>query len=184
MSSSYVAVEWNKQKKRYDLTLWLGIILFIVMFVALQLIIHPNISAETLIIRSTAVAAFLLLHIILLIGPLCRLNNLFLPLLYNRRHLGVSMFLIVAVHGVFSVLQYHSFGDVNPIVGLFTSNTNYEALSGFPFQALGFIALVIIGLMAISSHDFWMKNLSPTFWKSMHMLVYVCLLYTSPSPRD
>ena len=177
MSSSYVAVEWNKQKKRYDLTLWLGIILFIVMFVALQLIIHPNISAETLIIRSTAVAAFLLLHIILLIGPLCRLNNLFLPLLYNRRHLGVSMFLIVAVHGVFSVLQYHSFGDVNPIVGLFTSNTNYEALSGFPFQALGFIALVIIGLMAISSHDFWMKNLSPTFWKSMHMLVYVAYAF-------
>jgi len=35
-----------------------------------------------------------LLHIILSIGPLCRLDSRFLPLLYNRRHLGVTMFLL------------------------------------------------------------------------------------------
>jgi nitrite reductase/ring-hydroxylating ferredoxin subunit len=30
--------------------------------------------------------------------------------------------------------------------------------------------------MAASSHDFWLKNLGPLFWKSMHMLVYVAYL--------
>ncbi len=27
--------------------------------------------------------------------------------------------------------------------------------------------------MAATSHDFWLKNLSPKVWKSLHMLVYV-----------
>jgi len=173
MSLKYSAVSWNKQKKRYDQILWLGILLFIITFVILQIILHPNISIETLIIRATAITAFILLHLILLIGPLCRLNDRFLPLLYNRRHLGVSLFLIAAVHGLFSIVQFHALGDTNPIVSLFTSNSNYIAISQFPFQVLGFFALIIFFLMAISSHDFWLKNLSPKFWKAMHMLVYV-----------
>lgn len=27
--------------------------------------------------------------------------------------------------------------------------------------------------MAATSHDFWLKNLSPKFWKALHMMVYV-----------
>jgi hypothetical protein len=53
------------------------------------------------------------------------------------------------------------------------SNTHYGEVMRFPFQPLGFIALIILFLMAASSHDFWLKNLSPQFWKAMHMLVYV-----------
>src|SRR2546428_6173232 len=44
------------------------------------------------IIRAAGSAAFLLLHVVLCIGPLCRLDSRFLPLLYNRRHLGVVTF--------------------------------------------------------------------------------------------
>ncbi len=173
MSVNYTSVLLNKQKKGYDKILWLGIFLMLAFFIGFQLLFHPEITAETLLIRATAVTAFVLLHIILSIGPLCRLNTKFLPLLYNRRHLGVSMFFIALIHGAFSIIQFHALGDINPIVSVFTSNQHYQEISAFPFQVLGFFALVILFVMAATSHDFWLNNLSPRIWKSLHMGVYV-----------
>jgi hypothetical protein len=49
-------------------------------------------------IRAFGTCAFLMLSLILCIGPLARLNPRFLPLLYNRRHFGVLMFLVASVH--------------------------------------------------------------------------------------
>src|SRR6058998_3248997 len=105
MSVSYAAVGWNRQKKIYDILIGTGCLLYLGIFISLNLIFNAQITAETLIIRSTATLAVLLLHIILSIGPLCRINKMFLPLLYNRRHLGVTMFFIPSVHGVFSIMQ-------------------------------------------------------------------------------
>ena len=173
MSVNYTSVQWNKQKKGYDRILWLGIGFMLACFAGFQLWLHPEITAETLIIRATAITAFLLLHIILAIGPLARLNAKFLPLLYNRRHLGVSMFFIALIHGVFSIIQFHALGDTNAIVSVFTSNQHYQEISEFPFQTLGFFALIILFLMAVTSHDFWLNNLSPAVWKTLHMGVYV-----------
>jgi nitrite reductase/ring-hydroxylating ferredoxin subunit/DMSO/TMAO reductase YedYZ heme-binding membrane subunit len=138
-----------------------------------MLIYNPQVTFETLLIRSTSTLALLLLHIILSIGPLTRINKKFLPLLYNRRHLGVTMFFIAAVHSVFGIIQFHSLGNVNPFVSLFTSNTRFNSLANFPFQSLGFFALIIFFLMATTSHDFWLHNLSPKVWKTLHMCVYV-----------
>jgi nitrite reductase/ring-hydroxylating ferredoxin subunit len=59
------------------------------------------------------------------------------------------------------------------LVSLFTSNTRFDSFAEFPFQALGFFALVILFLMAATSHDFWLHNLTPRVWKSLHMLVYL-----------
>ena len=73
----------------------------------------------------------------------------------------------------FGIFQFHALGNVNPLVSLFTSNTNYGSLPAFPFQALGFFALIIFFLMAITSHDFWLHNLSPRVWKTLHMFVYL-----------
>ncbi|MEO1022694.1 MAG: Rieske 2Fe-2S domain-containing protein [Bacteroidota bacterium] len=173
MGLSYTSVQWNKQKKAYDLYLWIGIGLMLVSFTIFQLVLHPTITVETLVIRATAVTAFVLLHLILSIGPLSRLNPIFLPLLYNRRHMGVSMFLIALVHGAFSIIQFHALGDANPIISVFTSNQHYESISLFPFQILGFFALVILFLMAATSHDFWLNQLSPRVWKVLHMGVYI-----------
>jgi nitrite reductase/ring-hydroxylating ferredoxin subunit len=83
------------------------------------------------------------------------------------------MFTVALIHGGFSILQFHSLGSVNPFVSLFTSNTQYNNLPGFPFQSLGFFALVILMLMAATSHDFWLHNLSPKTWKALHMMVYL-----------
>lgn len=173
MAVKYEAILWNRQKKIYDRLLWFGILLVLVTFGIAELLLHPDITIETLIIRATAFTAIILLHIVLLIGPLARLDRRFNPLLYNRRHLGVSMFFMALIHGVFSIIQFHALGDINPFLSVFTSNQNYEAISQFPFQILGFFALFILLLMAATSHDFWLKNLSPKVWKSLHLLVYV-----------
>src|SRR5262249_51754625 len=107
------------------------------------------------------------------IGPLARLDPRFLPLLYNRRHLGVLTFLVGCAHGVFALIQFHALGNVNPLVSLFISNRRFDSIPDFPFQLLGFLALVILFLMAATSHDFWLHNLSVLTWKRLHMMVYV-----------
>lgn len=173
MSASYAAVGWNRQKKIYDWLIAGFCTSYLVLFISLNLVFNEQVTFETLLIRSTSTLAVLLLHVILSIGPLCRLNKKFLLLLYNRRHLGVTMFSLALIHGSFSILQFHSRGNVNPFVSLFTSNTNFDSLPAFPFQALGFLALVIFFLMAITSHDFWLHNLSPKIWKTLHMFVYL-----------
>jgi len=176
MSVSYKAVGWNRQKKRYDWLIFGFCVLYLALFSTLNLVFNPEITFETLLIRSTSTLTVLLLHVILSIGPLTRLNKKFLPLLYNRRHLGVTMFCIAAVHGIFGIIQFHSLGNTNAFVSLFTSNTHYGSLHDFPFQALGFFALLIFLLMAVTSHDFWLHNLTPKVWKTLHMFVYLAYL--------
>jgi methionine sulfoxide reductase heme-binding subunit len=173
MSEKYKAISWNRQKKLYDSTIFVGILLYLAVFFALGININPTATAETLIIRAFGTCAILLLHIVLIIGPLCRLSPKFLPLLYNRRHLGVTTFFIGTVHGIFSIIQFHAFGNVNPIISLLTSNTNFTSIPDFPFQILGFLALIILFLMTVTSHDFWLKNLTAPVWKTLHTLVYI-----------
>ena len=173
MSVGYQAIGWNRTKKIYDAVLATGLAVYLGIFVGVGAVVHPQATAETLLIRALGTAALLLLHVILCIGPLCRLDRRFLPLLYNRRHLGVTMFLLALAHGAFGIFQFHALGDVNPLVSLLVSNTRYGSLADFPFQILGFLALAILFLMAATSHDFWLHNLTAPAWKRLHMLVYV-----------
>ena len=173
MSVTYRAVQWNPQKKTYDRTMVAGIALYLATFVGLGFALHPSATPETLVLRALGTCAFLMLHVVLSIGPLCRLDRRFLPLLYNRRHLGVATFVIGLFHGAFALVQFHALGDLNPLVSLFAGNTRFDSLAQFPFQPLGALALVILFLMAATSHDFWLANLSAPTWKALHMLVYV-----------
>ena len=172
MSVNYTSIIWNPFKKKYDFILLLFIVVYSVGFVAINLVLFPRLVIDTIIIRCLGTLAVLLLHIILSIGPLTRINKRFLPLLYNRRHLGVSMFLISSIHAVYSVIYYHGFGTLNPIYSIFVSNTHYDSLVYFPFQTLGFTAYIILMIMAFTSHDFWLNFLSPRVWKALHMMVY------------
>lgn len=173
MSEKYVAISWNRQKKIYDTILICGVAVYLLLFIGLGAFLQPDATIETLIIRGFGTCAILLLHIVLLIGPLCRLSPKFLPLLYNRRHLGVTTFLMAAVHGGFSIFQFHALGTLNPFVSVLVSNTRFTSLADFPFQILGLIALIILFLMAVTSHDFWLNNLTAPVWKTLHTLVYV-----------
>src|SRR3954454_445213 len=158
MSLSYQAVGWNRAKKIYDVILAAGLALYLGIFVGVGSLVHPNATAETLLIRALGTAALLLLHVILCIGPLCRLDRRFLPLLFNRRHLGVTMFVLALAHGTFGLFQFHALGNLNPLVSLFVSNTRFGSLADFPFQSLGFFALLILFLMAPTSPEFWLHT--------------------------
>jgi sulfoxide reductase heme-binding subunit YedZ len=172
MSVAYARVTWNRQKRIYDTVVAGIVVACVAAFAGCGAWLDPRATAETLIIRALGATAFTLLHVILAIGPLCRLDRRFLPLLYNRRHLGVITFLVALAHGVFSAFQFHAFGDVSILVSLWSSNTRFSSLAHFPFQQLGFLALVILFLLAATSHDFWLKNLTPRVWKTLHCGVY------------
>jgi nitrite reductase/ring-hydroxylating ferredoxin subunit/DMSO/TMAO reductase YedYZ heme-binding membrane subunit len=173
VSQSYRAVGWNRQKRRYDLTIAAGVAAYLVIFICVGFAIDGEATIETLIIRACGTAALFLLHVVLAIGPLCRLDRRLLPLLYNRRHLGVATFLLAAVHGVFAVVQFHALGDVNPLASVLVTSRSYASLADFPFQQLGLGALAILFAMAATSHDFWLRTLSAPVWKSLHMFVYL-----------
>jgi nitrite reductase/ring-hydroxylating ferredoxin subunit/DMSO/TMAO reductase YedYZ heme-binding membrane subunit len=172
MSVKYQAVQWNRQKRIYDFVLVGGVALYLLAFGALTEILFPLVTEEILLMRAFGTAAFLLLHVILCIGPLCRLNPKFLPLLYNRRHAGVTCFLLALVHAVLVVATYHAGGDLNPILSIFVSSPLTGSVAGVPFQPFGFFALVILFLLAATSHDFWLANLTAPVWKALHMAVY------------
>jgi nitrite reductase/ring-hydroxylating ferredoxin subunit/DMSO/TMAO reductase YedYZ heme-binding membrane subunit len=196
MSVSYRAIQWTPRKRVYDGVMLALIATYLGLFVLLTRLVAPSgraPAAEVLMIRASGTCAIALLHVILWIGPLARLTPWALPLLSNRRHLGVTMFLMALLHATLSLFHEHGPGLAGPLVSLLTANTNYTSLRGFPFETLGLCALVILFLLAATSHDFWLKNLTPRIWKSLHMLVYaaygllvmhVCLgaLQTARSP--
>ena len=187
MSHGYVPVNWNRRKQLYDACVWLCIVGYIALFLGVSNMLYrgtDSITIQILLMRAFSTCAFLMLTVILCIGPLARINRRFLPLLYNRRHLGVSLFVVALLHAAVVVYWYHSFGVVNPIVSIFTSggvegaagadgaDNIYRSLDDFPFQAFGAVALVILFLMAATSHDYWNANLGGPLWKAIHMLVY------------
>lgn len=179
MSLGYSGIQWSRQKRWYDLALIVGLLVAFGSYVGVSSVLRPQLTIESLIIRGSALCAFVLLHAILCIGPLARLDRRFLPLLFNRRHLGVTMFLLALLHATFAVLQFHTQGDVHPLVSVFTAyRVDYDPfvdqtvnISHFPFEPLGLAALTILFLMAATSHDFWLRTLGPSLWKTLHLLV-------------
>ena len=154
MGLQYSAVQWNRQKRIYDFVLAGGVGAFLILFGVLSKVLFPFVTDEIMLIRAFGAAAFVLLHVILCIGPVCRLNRKFLPLLYNRRHAGVAMCLLSLIHAALVIVTYHAGGDTNPILSIFNGSPLTASIAGVPFQPFGFFALVILLLMAATSHDF------------------------------
>lgn len=176
MSHDYKMVQWTPFKARFDRWMLGGVAVYLTGFVALSSVSPPageSFAPIQILMRATGTLAFLMLSFILCIGPLARMTPRFKPFLYNRRHLGVTTFLIALVHAGLVLLWYHGFSEMNPLVSLFVSNPRYSSFTGFPFESLGFIALLIMFLMAATSHDFWNANLGPGAWKALHMGVYI-----------
>jgi nitrite reductase/ring-hydroxylating ferredoxin subunit/DMSO/TMAO reductase YedYZ heme-binding membrane subunit len=175
MSANYKTVNWNRNKIVYDLSLWFGILLYLSVFVLVTLQRYNGEEALSLIIvlmRALSTCAFLMLTLVLSIGPLARLNVRFLPLLYNRRHFGVSLFFIALLHAALAIFWYHAFGVGNPIDSVFSSGGRYDSVVNVPFQAYGALALLCLFLLAATSHDYWNANLGAPLWKAIHMFVY------------
>ncbi len=176
MAHGYKAVTWTPFKTRFDLWMLAGMALYLVAFTSVSFAAMPpgeSFTPVQVMIRASGTLAFLLLTFILSIGPLARLTPRFRPFLYNRRHLGVATFMIALVHAGLVLMWYHGFSDLNVFVSLLASNPRYDSIAGFPFESLGLIALIILFVMAATSHDFWNANLGPGLWKALHMGVYV-----------
>jgi nitrite reductase/ring-hydroxylating ferredoxin subunit/DMSO/TMAO reductase YedYZ heme-binding membrane subunit len=173
MSAFYRAVNWNRQKFIFDALLALSVLGYLGLFTAVTLGRDPNATLETALIRGLGSAALVLLTLILTLGPLARLDRRFTPILYNRRHLGVTMFLLALGHATFALVQFHALGDVNPFVSLLTGGADIHHPATFPFEWLGLAGLAILAVMAATSHDFWLATLTAPVWKALHMLVYL-----------
>lgn len=176
MTNAYRAVQWNHHKRVYDALVAGGVLAFLVLFYVGGKLLFPEPAAfsdEILLIRAFGTCAIVLLHLILVIGPLARLDARCAPLLYNRRHLGVAFFLVALVHALLVMGYYGGFG-VQPAPEAVLAGYEPALRTGaMPFEVLGFFALLIFFLMAATSHDFWLANLGAGVWKTLHMLVYL-----------
>ncbi|MEM1416254.1 MAG: Rieske 2Fe-2S domain-containing protein [Myxococcota bacterium] len=179
MSHGYVPVQWTRPKIVFDVFVALLIVAAQQSFLAVTAATHTGatgaLTREIVAMRAWGSTAFVLLTIILCIGPAARLDRRFAPLLYNRRHLGVAMWVVALMH-VREVLGYYY---------NYTGNYPWQLMAVFdpaadvaftrwsvPFPLFGLVALVQITLMAVTSHDFWQKTLGGTAWKWLHMGVY------------
>jgi nitrite reductase/ring-hydroxylating ferredoxin subunit len=176
MSTGFRAVQWNRAKLAYDGILVAGVTIYLGAFLVAEYRLTPpadTLEAIDLRIRAFGTCAFVMLTVILAIGPLARIDRRFLPLLYNRRHFGVLTFLVAATHVSFVLEWYGAQGQLMNLVGELTDWPAYGKFIDFPFKALGLLALAVLFLMAATSHDFWLAFLGPPVWKSLHMGLYV-----------
>ncbi len=175
MSAGFQAVQWNARKLVYDAVLLAGVALFIGTFMTVGALRTPPADAPAWInlrIKAFGTCAFAMLTIILMIGPLARLDARFLVLLYNRRHFGVLTFLVALVHA-WSVVDWFAVqGAMGDLMAEMTGSPNYGKFIGFPIKALGLTGLSIMFLLAATSHDFWLAFLTPRIWKALHMALY------------
>jgi nitrite reductase/ring-hydroxylating ferredoxin subunit/DMSO/TMAO reductase YedYZ heme-binding membrane subunit len=176
MSVGLRAVQWNRDKLVYDGILLAAVVAYVAGFLAIGRWLDPPakpLDEIDLWIRATGSCAFLMLTVVLSIGPLARLDRRFLRLLYNRRHFGVLTFLVAAIHFK-CLLDWYLVQNALP--NFFAELVNwpeYLKFPDFPFKTLGLTALLILFLLASTSHDFWLMFLGPRMWKFLHMSLYV-----------
>jgi nitrite reductase/ring-hydroxylating ferredoxin subunit/DMSO/TMAO reductase YedYZ heme-binding membrane subunit len=173
MSVRFVPVSWTPAKWVYDIVLVGGIGLYLLAFFRWGGSATPTaIDEQTLAIRAYGTCAFVLLTLVLAIGPLARLDRRFLPLLYNRRHFGVMVFAVAAAHAAAVLDWYFAYSSVGPWQAMLAADTVSGHWKGVPFIPFGLVALLILAVMAATSHDFWLAFLGPPLWKTLHMAVY------------
>ena len=137
MSGGYRAVQWNRKKLIYDAILIAGVVLYLFIFQTVSRWLEPPADLPAAIdirIRATGTCAFIMLTIILCIGPLARLDPRFLPLLYNRRHFGVLTFIVALVHALSMVQWFAVQGALPDLYKEFMDVSNYDKFIGFPVQ--------------------------------------------------
>lgn len=176
MSVRYEPVGWNASKIVLDAAFLAMITTYLLGFLwvapRFQTITQPP-DDFTIRMNAFGSCAFLLLTVILCIGPAARLDRRFLPLLYNRRHLGVMTAGVALSHAWAALDWYFAFSPNGRFVNLLSGNTSFGQIEGFPFELFGLFGLLVLALLALTSHDFWLHFLTPRVWKGLHMLLYV-----------
>lgn len=172
MTNRFVWVSWNRHKRVYDALLAAGMLVFLIAYAVFANRGEDRADSVALLIRGTGALALMMLHVILCIGPLSRFTDLVSPLLYNRRHMGVAMFGVGLVHAVLVLGYYGGFGGTDPFSAVLLAGRSFGSVAAFPYELLGLAGLIVLFVMAATSHDFWLDLLGPAAWKWIHMSVY------------
>ena len=175
MSDRYVPVQWNQNKWFYDAVLIVCVAAFILIYLRLGTpaadMTRP-VDGAIVRMRAFGTCAFFMLTAILCIGPLARLDKRFLPLLYNRRHFGVITAVVAVTHATYVLSWYYAFSPTPRLEALLGANTSFGQVLGFPFEVFGIFALIVLAILAATSHDFWLSFLTPPVWKKLHLMIY------------
>ncbi len=175
MSARFEPVLWQRSKYVYDGVLLVCVVVYITAFLSLAPYLQdPTRPVDGAILRMRAfgTCAFLMLTVILCIGPLARLDRRFMPLLYNRRHFGVMTCLVALTHLAYVLGWYYAFSPTPRWEALLDSNSSFGQVLGFPFELFGLFALLVLLILATTSHDFWLTFLTAPLWKRLHLLIY------------
>ena len=174
MSARLVPVGWTPAKLAIDAAALVAVAAYLLAYLRLApllqtLTLPPD--DDTLRMRAYGSCALLLLTFVLAIGPLARLDARLLPLLYNRRHLGVLTCLLAAAHVQAVLGWYFAYAAVPPVEAMLAADPGFfwQAIPFIPFGLAGFLVLLVL---AATSHDFWLAFLGPPLWKAMHMAIY------------
>jgi len=173
MAERFRLIAWTRRKLFYDAIVIVATALFAAAHLSIAIASGADFDRQALA-RALGATALFLVCIALLIGPLARIApKIFLPALFNRRHLGVIAFLFMSAH----VALFLSDPSAAPLAEDFSIqrlSAPFEngALGEAPFRLFGLAAFAIFGLMAVTSHDFWLARLGPPSWKRLHMGVY------------
>jgi len=160
----YLVVYWRTRNKyeKYDVYL---ILFLLAVFIASRLI-FGNLDQATLTLRTSAILAFILINLALLIGPWSRFSDKILKIYYYRRHLGVVVFLLGAFHAAIIMPLYFDFSLKNAFAS--------------PFTFYGLTPFFIMLWMAITSWDYMQKKVKASDWKIIHaalMITYAFIYY-------
>jgi nitrite reductase/ring-hydroxylating ferredoxin subunit/DMSO/TMAO reductase YedYZ heme-binding membrane subunit len=110
----------------------------------------------TYMFRATAIGAFTFLHLALLIGPLSRFSSVARGWYKQRRHLAVTTFLLAAFHESLILKLFYDF--------------SIEAALGLQYIFFGFVAIGIMGLLALTSWDRVQIGIKLRGWNVIHLL--------------
>lgn len=141
--------------------------LFLILLGAIALLaayqaIFP-VSSATAIIRFLGLAAFFLLCISTMIGPLAVLwPKAYVQLIEPRRAVGISVFVFALAHYLLVAALYFNF--------------NFPLLTSFLPNQLGLMAFAILIALAATANDWAVKNLGSQNWKRLQQLVYLAFL--------
>jgi DMSO/TMAO reductase YedYZ heme-binding membrane subunit len=142
-----------------------SIALALVIYLDIQLTVPAGTSQITKLSQIYGLISIVYLYLALLATPLTKLFDLPFAQHYlkSRRAIGVSAFLFAFLHTL-----YAFFGELGGFPGL-------SFLSGkYLFSVtLGFIALIILSLMAGTSFDYMVAKLTFPKWKKLHRYIYL-----------
>lgn len=149
--ASYAIVK----KQKADTTL----ISFILLWFIGAKLLFSSVETIALMLRAAAILAFIILSLVVLIGPWSYFSKKVLSWYYYRRHLGVSALLVGFLHVALVMSTYYNYSVINALQDSFT--------------VFGLSAFSIMMWLGLTSWDYLQKKVKPWIWTTLHALLFI-----------